>query len=60
MEKSKQLFDDSDDNVDDTDSISFYSDDIESVSKYPKDDISSHLEDEGFYDKSELKAHLDP
>merc|ERR1712154_560008 len=47
-EKSKPMFEDiSDDNVDDTDSISFYSDDIESVSaKYIKDDISSHLEDE--------------
>jgi len=59
-EKSKQMFDDSDDNVDDTDSFSFYSDDIESVSKYTKDDILSHLEDEGFYDKSEMKSHLDP
>merc|ERR1712110_523521 len=60
-EKSKPMFDESDDNVDDTDSISFYSDDIESVSaKYTKDDISSHLEDEGFYDKQEMKSHLDP
>jgi len=60
-EESKLMFDDdTDDNVDDTDSISFYSDDIESVSKYTKDDISSHLEDEGFYDKSEMKSHLDP
>ena len=56
------MFEDiSDDNVDDTDSISFYSDDIESVSaKYTKDDICSHLEDEGFYDKAEMKSHLDP
>ena len=60
IEKSKQMFDDSDDIVDDIDSISFYSDDIESVSKFTKDDISSHLEDEGFYDKSEMKSHLDP
>merc|ERR1711983_719257 len=60
IEKSKQLFDDSDDIVDDTDSISFYSDDIDNVSKFTKDDISSHLEDEGFYDKSEMKSHLDP
>merc|ERR1711902_402090 len=60
-EESKLMFDDdTDDNVDDTDSISFYSDDIESVTKYTKDDISSHLEDEGFYDKSEMKSHLDP
>jgi len=59
---SDELFEESDDTVDDTDSISFYSDDtIESVSKHNKDDFKNIVDtdgDEGFYDKSELKRHL--
>lgn len=54
----KHLAEDSDDNVDDTDSISFYSDDT-SVSKNVKDDLTCNTDtDEGFFDKSELRRHL--
>lgn len=60
MHKADELFEDSDENVDDTDSISFYSDDMEIVSKLSKDDLGSNLDtdgDEGFFDKSEIKTH---
>jgi len=57
-----KLFEESDDNVDDTDSISFYSDESEcGLSKISKDDIPVIHDtdgDEGFYDKSELKKAL--
>ena len=61
-DKPSELFEESDDTVDDTDSISFYSDDTtESVSKHNKDDFKNVVDtdgDEGFYDKSELKTQL--
>jgi len=60
VHKADELFEDSDENVDDTDSISFYSDDMEIVSKLSKDDLGSNLDtdgDEGFFDKSEIKTH---
>lgn len=61
-DKPSELFEESDDTVDDTDSISFYSDDtIECVSKHNKDDFKNIVDtdgDEGFYDKSELKTQL--
>ena len=63
---NNKMFEESDDNVDDTDSLSFYSDESEcGLSKVSKDDLPVIHDtdltdgDEGFYDKSEMmKRHL--
>jgi len=55
---NNKMFEESDDNVDDTDSISFYSDESEcGLSKVSKDDLPVIHDtdgDEGFFDRSEL------
>jgi len=63
--KSVDIIEESDDNVDtgddnlDIDSLSFYSDDT-IISKNIKDDVSITTDtDEGFFDKSELRRHLE-
>merc|ERR1712227_832400 len=64
--KSVDIIEESDDNVDtgddnlDIDSLSFYSDDT-TISKNIKDDQLSITTDtdEGFFDKSELRRHLE-
>lgn len=60
---NKKMFEESDDNVDDTDSLSFYSDESEcGLSKVSKGDLPVIHDtdgDEGFFDRSELmKRHL--